>query len=141
MHLRGTVETVTYEVSWQVICALDACQPVTHQQQRDVWRQAHAGGQAGACTVSVLAWRTASKALAAFQACERGLRFLQTQGGLSGAHSQVIASCTSMFCITLIAACLFPTPELGRRCWRNTAAAHGIASVSVLCSAWRVCMY
>ena len=33
------------------------------------------------------------------------------------------------------------TLALGRRCLRDGAAAHGIAPITVLCSAWPACMY
>ena len=80
--IGGTAST--YQILWQAHSGLDVWQAVLHQQQRDVWRRVFAG-QAGGSTVSVLACRTASKASAAFQACQRGLRVLHMQGSLSGA--------------------------------------------------------
>ena len=86
MHPSAAVgaTTSTYQVSWQAHSDLDVRQAVLHRQQRDFWRRVFAAGQAGGCTVSVLARRTACKASAAFQACQRGLRILQMQGNLSG---------------------------------------------------------
>lgn len=135
MHLSAAVGTTTstYQISWQAHSALDVWQAELHQQQRDVWRRVCAG-QAGGCTVSVLARRTASKASAAFQACQRGLRVLQMQGGLSGAYFAVKSTCMTMIAIPT-------TLALGCRCQRDSAAAHQFASVQVLCRAWPACVH
>lgn len=94
MHPSGTMDTVSlmYKISWQAHSALDDCQAVGRQELRDIWRQVLAG-QAGGCTVSVLARRAVSKASAAFQACQRGLRVLQMQGSLSGAYCLLSSWC------------------------------------------------
>ena len=84
-----------YQISWQAHSTLDDFRAALHRQLRDILRHVLAG-QAGGCTVSVLARRTASKASAAFQACQRGLRILQMQGSLSGAYIAVNSMCMTL---------------------------------------------
>ena len=135
MRLNAAVgtSTSTYQISWQAHSALDVWQAELRQQQRDVWRPVFAG-QAGGCTVSVLARRTASKASAAFQACQRGLRVLQMQGKLSGAYFAVNSTCMTMTTGST-------TLTLGCRCQRDCAAAHWFASVEVLSRGWPACVH
>lgn len=74
-----------YEVAWQAHSTLDGTLPATRLQQRDVWQWTPAGQAELHITFQQAGNPPASRFLAAFQACQHGLRLLQTQGSPSGA--------------------------------------------------------
>lgn len=74
-----------YEVVWRAHSTLDGALAATRPQQRDVWQWTPAGQAELRISFRRAGSQPAGRFLAAFQACQRGLRLLQTQGSPSGA--------------------------------------------------------
>ena len=82
--------TMGYEVEWQAHGPIAVQLHARRRQQNSFWRWTHAG-RAQMCPT--LSRCNAARASAVFQACQRGLRILQSRCTLPGAASACDALC------------------------------------------------